>query len=93
MTKDKSKSVHQLVGNRGSERGLSREDAFTAYVMDRLLYRLWRSRHAKEFYLKGGLLVANLVVPPASRKRGKVSSEQSGRSPCSCSTNLSAWPP
>ncbi len=32
--------------------------------MDRLLYRLGRSRHAREFYLKGGLLVANLLQTP-----------------------------
>jgi len=66
MTKRKRtpESIHQLVGNRGSERGLGRNDAFTAYVMDRLLYRLGRSKHAGEFYLKGGLLVANLVDSP-----------------------------
>jgi len=61
---DKDKSIHQRVGNRGQRRGLDRVDAFTAYVMDRLLHRLGRSRHAKEFYLKGGLLVANLVASP-----------------------------
>ena len=60
----KARSINQLVGNRGSERGLSRNDAFTAYVMDRLLYRIGRSKHAKEFYLKGGILVANLVGSP-----------------------------
>ncbi|WP_224191275.1 nucleotidyl transferase AbiEii/AbiGii toxin family protein [Nannocystis pusilla] len=32
--------------------------------MDRLLYRLGRSRHAKRFYLKGGLLVANFLENP-----------------------------
>jgi len=53
----KSRSINQLVGNRGSERRLSRADAFTAYVMDRLLFRLGRSKHAKELFLKGGLLV------------------------------------
>lgn len=62
--KGKSKSINQLVGNRGSERGLNRADAFTAYVMDRLLYRLGRSKHDKELYLKGGLLVANLAGSP-----------------------------
>ena len=62
--KGKSKSFNQLVGNRGSERGLNRIDAFTAYAMDRLLYRLGRTKHAKELYLKGGLLVANLVASP-----------------------------
>ena len=61
---DKSRSVRQRVGNRGKERGLSRNDMFTAYVMDRLLHRLGRSRHSADFYLKGGLLVANLVGQP-----------------------------
>ncbi len=61
---NKSKSVRQRVGNRGKERGLSRNDMFTAYVMDRLLHRLGRSRHGADFFLKGGLLVANLVGQP-----------------------------
>lgn len=56
--------IDQQVSNRGSERGLSRQDAFTAYVMDRLLHRLGRSRHAEEFLLKGGVLVANLIDAP-----------------------------
>ena len=59
-----SKSINQLVGNRGRELGLGRNDAFVAYMMDRLLYRLGRSKHVGEFYLKGGLLVANLVDSP-----------------------------
>ncbi len=58
------RSVSQRVGNRGKERGLSRDDTFTAYVMDRLLHRLGQSRHRAEFLLKGGLLVANLVGAP-----------------------------
>jgi hypothetical protein len=58
------KSTGQRISNRGRERGLSRDDAFTAYVMDRLLHRLGRSRHRTEFFLKGGLLVANLVQAP-----------------------------
>jgi len=61
---DKSRSVNQRVGNRGKERGLSRNDMFTAYVMDRLLHRLGRSKHGSDFFLKGGLLVANLVGQP-----------------------------
>jgi hypothetical protein len=32
--------------------------------MNRLLYRLGKSRHARAFYLKGGVLVANLLVAP-----------------------------
>jgi len=59
-----ARSINQAVGNRGRERGLGRNDAFTAYVMDRLLQRLGRSRYARDFYLKGGLLVANLVDAP-----------------------------
>ncbi|MCB9766053.1 MAG: nucleotidyl transferase AbiEii/AbiGii toxin family protein [Alphaproteobacteria bacterium] len=62
--KDKTRSTHQLIGNRARELGLTREDAFTAYVMDRLLDRLGRSKHAQDLYLKGGLLVANLVDAP-----------------------------
>jgi len=62
--KHKPQSVNQLVGNRGSERGLDRDDAFTAYAMDRLLFRLGRSKHANALFLKGGLLVANLVELP-----------------------------
>lgn len=56
--------MNQRVGNRGRERGLSRKDAFDAYAMDRLLHRLGRSKHAKELYLKGGVLVANLLDAP-----------------------------
>ncbi len=58
------RSVSQRVGNRGRKRGLGRDDTFTAYVMDRLLHRLGRSRHRNEFFLKGGVLVANLVDSP-----------------------------
>lgn len=60
----KARSVSQRVANRGRERGLDREDAFRAYAMDRLLFRLGRSDQAAEFFLKGGLLVANLVDAP-----------------------------
>ncbi|WAS93377.1 nucleotidyl transferase AbiEii/AbiGii toxin family protein [Nannocystis punicea] len=35
-----------------------------AYAIDRLLYRLGRSKYAKEFFLKGGVLVANLMDAP-----------------------------
>lgn len=59
-----ARSVNQAVGNRGREMGLDRNDAFTAFVMDRLLQRLGRSRFARDFYLKGGLLVANLLDAP-----------------------------
>jgi hypothetical protein len=58
------RSVHQRVGNAAREHRLIRIDAFVAYVMDRLLYRLGRSSQADEFYLKGGVLVANLVDAP-----------------------------
>lgn len=62
--KSRGRSVGQKVSNRGRERRLGRDDAFTAYVMDRLLYRLGRSRHRTEFLLKGGVLVANLLDAP-----------------------------
>lgn len=58
------RSVGQRVANRGRERRLSRNDAFTAYAMDRLLCRLGRSQQAPEFFLKGGVLVANLIDAP-----------------------------
>lgn len=58
------RSVQQRVGNLARERRLSRDDAFTAYVMDRLLFRLGRSRHAAGFFLKGGLLVAERLGEP-----------------------------
>lgn len=58
------RSVSQRVRNRGRERRLSRDDAFTAYAMVRLLNRLGRSRHRREFLLKGGVLVANLLDAP-----------------------------
>ncbi len=66
MTARKSlnRSVTQRVMNRGRELGLSRNDALVAYAMDRLLYRLGRSSQAGEFFLKGGVLVANLVDAP-----------------------------
>lgn len=59
MKDDKAKSVKKLVANKARERKLSRDDAFTAYGMDRLLFRLGRSRHSKEFLLKGGVLIAS----------------------------------
>lgn len=60
----RDRSVQQRVANEGQERKLSRKDAFAAYAMDRLLYRLGRSRHAKAFLLKGGILVAELMEAP-----------------------------
>lgn len=60
----KMKSVVQRVANRARERRLTRNDALVAYTMDRLLYRLGRSAQAREFFLKGGVLVANLVAAP-----------------------------
>lgn len=59
-----TRSVNQRVGNEGRKRALTRTDAFTAYAMDRLLHRLGRSPQATEFFLKGGVLVANLVAEP-----------------------------
>ncbi len=50
----KAKLVAQRVANRAHERGLTRQDALVAYAMDRLLYRLGRSAHARELLLKGG---------------------------------------
>ncbi len=58
------RSVHQRVGNAARDRGLDRDDALVAYAIDRFLYRLGRSSEAKEFALKGGVLVANLVDEP-----------------------------
>ncbi len=60
----RARSVAQRVANRARERRLTRADALTAYAMDRFLYRLGRSSHAREFFLKGGVLVANLVRAP-----------------------------
>lgn len=60
----KGRSVNQLVGNELRARRLDRDEGFAAYVGDRLLYRLGRSTEADEFYLKGGVLVANLVDEP-----------------------------
>lgn len=60
----KGRSVNQLVANELRERGLTRLEGYAAYVGDRLLNRLGRSSEANEFFLKGGLLVANLVEAP-----------------------------
>ncbi|MFT5582573.1 MAG: putative nucleotidyltransferase component of viral defense system [Cognaticolwellia sp.] len=62
--KDRARSVNQRIGNEGRRRRLTRQDAFTAYAMGRLLFRLGQSPQAKEFFLKGGVLVANLVEAP-----------------------------
>ena len=62
--RDRDRSVAQRVENRAHALRLARVDALTAYAMDRLLFRLGRSRHAKEFFLKGGVLVANLMDAP-----------------------------
>ena len=61
---DPDRSVGQRVVNRARERRIGRDDAFIAYAMDRLLFRLGRSPQAGEFILKGGVLVANLVDEP-----------------------------
>lgn len=60
----RERSVNQLVANELRARKLGRDDGYAAYVGDRLLYRLGRSAEADEFYLKGGVLVANLVDEP-----------------------------
>ena len=60
----KARSVGQRIANHGRELGLDRADAFTAYVMDRFLRRLGQSGQSKEFILKGGVLVANLIDNP-----------------------------
>ena len=57
----RERSVVQRVANRGRERQLSRDDAHTAYAMDRLLCRLGKSSQRHEFFLKGGVLVAHFV--------------------------------
>lgn len=64
MSDDRAKAISQRVANEGRARGLRREDAFTAYAMDRVLFRLGRSRHARGFILKGGVLVASLLDEP-----------------------------
>lgn len=64
MTDDRARAIAQRVANEGRARGLTREDAFTAYAMDRLLFRLGRSRHARGFILKGGVLVGSLLNAP-----------------------------
>ena len=64
MKRTIDRSIHQRVSNVASERNLSRDDAFVAYLMDRLLYRLGRSSESGEFFLKGGVLVANLIEEP-----------------------------
>lgn len=80
----RARSASRRVSNRARERGLSRNDALTAYAMDRLLYRLGRSAHVREFFLKGGVLVANLVTAPhsappspAARRRATTASASS----------------
>lgn len=60
----KIKSVIQRIANQAQERRISRNDALLAYAMDRLLYRLGRSSQVREFFLKGGVLVANLMAAP-----------------------------
>jgi len=64
MSEDRAKAISQRVANEGRARGLTREDAFTAYAMDRVLFRLGRSRHARGFLVKGGVLVASLLDEP-----------------------------
>lgn len=57
----RGRAVTQRITNQGHTRKLARTDAFVAYAIDRFLFRLGRSRHAREFYLKGGVLVANIA--------------------------------
>lgn len=64
MSEDRARAISQRVANEGRARGLSHEDAFTATAMDRVLYRLGRSRHARGFLLKGGVLVSSLLDAP-----------------------------
>ena len=50
-------SVHQRLLNRARQTGRPFNDLLMYYAMERLLYRLSRSRHARRFILKGALLL------------------------------------
>lgn len=57
-------SILARVTRQGGALGFSRRESVEHYVMDRLLFRLGRSRHADQFYLKGGLLVGSFTGSP-----------------------------
>jgi predicted nucleotidyltransferase component of viral defense system len=55
--KDVSKSVHTRLLNLARKNGRPFSDLFRLYAMERFLYRLSLSPHAKKFVLKGGLML------------------------------------
>jgi predicted nucleotidyltransferase component of viral defense system len=60
----KEKSTNQLIANRANEFGLTRDDALEQYLINGILARLGLSAESKNFILKGGVLVSNLVNEP-----------------------------
>lgn len=60
----KEKSTNQLIANRAKQLGLTRDDALEQYLMGGILARLGQSTEGKNFILKGGVLVSNLVNEP-----------------------------
>ena len=59
-----AQSILARVVQKGKAHGFSRVESVERYVMDRILFRLGRSRHADQFFLKGGLLVGSFTGSP-----------------------------
>ncbi len=64
------KSIIARLGNAHRERNavsrvkMTRAELFTLYAIERILYRMGRSTHAKQFALKGGMLAGALFDSP-----------------------------
>ena len=56
MTRNVAASVHQRLLNRARVQGRPFDELLQYFVLERFLYRLGRSPHARHFVLKGALL-------------------------------------
>ena len=62
--KDISTSVRRRLFKRARERGEDFQIVLTYYAIERLLYRLSRTRHAERFVLKGAMLFSTWLHAP-----------------------------
>ena len=68
--KNKVASVRQRLQNLSRKTGEDFQLLLTRYAVERFLYRLSRSPHAKQFVLKGALMLRLWDLPAARPTRG-----------------------
>jgi hypothetical protein len=62
-------SVHARLLNRAKAEGRPFNELLQYYAMERFLYRLSRSEHAKRFVLKGALMLSSGEARSRARRR------------------------